>query len=146
MLKVTSNNYEVEETIQLTKVIDGKEEVIYEFKMQLTEQDMLEIKHILFDYSKTNIMEYLQSSKEHQQELENQAGENIQKNEERFIDICFKEHKEKFRELAGEYKFEDMVNEIRGFLMGFFMKKQISQMNTPITDLTKIMNNFRGLR
>ena len=60
MLKVTSNNYEVEETIQLTKVIDGKEEVIYEFKMQLTEQDMLEIKHILFDYSKTNIMEYLQ--------------------------------------------------------------------------------------
>ena len=146
MLKVTNKEYEIEETVQLTKIIDGKETVVYDFKMQLTEADMLEIKHILFDYSSTNIMEYLQSSKARQEELERNAGEDIKKNEERFIDICFKEHKEKFRELAGDYKFEDMVNEIRGYLMSFFMKKQISQMNTPITDLAKIIANYRNVK
>ena len=146
MLKVTNKDYEVEETIQLTKVVDGKEEVVYEFKMQLTEDDMLKIKHILFDYTGNNIMEYLRSSKEHQEELEKIAEEKIKENEEELIDICFKEHKDKFRELAGDYKFEDMVNEIRGYLMSFFMKKQISQMNTPITDLQKIMNNFQKLK
>lgn len=146
MLKVTNKDYEVEETIQLTKVVDEKEEVVYEFKMQLTENDMLKIKHILFDYTGNNIMEYLRSSKEHQEELEKIAEEKIKENEEELIDICFKEHKDKFRELAGDYKFEDMVNEIRGYLMSFFMKKQISQMNTPITDLQKIMNNFQKLK
>lgn len=143
MLKVTSKNYEIEEKIQLIKMIDNEEEVAYEFDMQITNDEMQELKHILFDFAEKNIKEYLKATLKEKDNLEKEAEQEIKKNDERFVDICFKKHKEKFRELAGEYKFDEMLGEIRGYLMGFFMKKQISQMNTPITDLTKIMNNFR---
>lgn len=146
MLKVTSKNFEIEEKIQLTKMNEEKEEIVYEFDMQITNDEMQELKHILFDFSKEHIKDYINATKEEKEQLEKQATEEIEKNNERFIDICFKEHKDKFKELAGEYKFEEMLGEIRGYLMGFFMKKQISQMNTPITDLTKIMSNFQRLK
>lgn len=143
MLKVTSKNFEIEEKIQLTKIIEGKEEVIYEFSMQITNEEMQELKHILFDYSNNNIFKYFKATREEQKKLEEIATNEIEKNSERLIDICFKQHKDKFKELAGEYKFDEMVGEIRGYLMGFFMEKQISQMNTPISNLTKITSNFQ---
>ena len=146
MLKVTSKNFEIEEKIQLTKMNEEKEEIVYEFDMQITNDEMQELKHILFDFSKEHITDYINATKEEKEQLEKQATKDIEKNDKRFIDICFKEHKDKFKELAGEYKFEEMLGEIRGYLMGFFMKKQISQMNTPITDLTKIMSNFQRLK
>lgn len=146
MLKVTSKNFEIEEKIQLTKMNEDKEEIVYEFDMQITNDEMQELKHILFDFSKEHITDYINATKEEKEQLEKQATKDIEKNDERFIDICFKEHKDKFKELAGEYKFDEMLGEMRGYLMGFFMKKQISQMNTPITDLTKIMSNFQRLK
>lgn len=142
MLKVTSKDFEIEEKIQLTKINDGKEEVLYEFNMQITTDEMQELKHILFDFTKDKFKDYIRASKEEKEELEIKATEEIKKNDDRFIDICFKEHKEEFKKIAGEYKFEEMLGEIRGYIMGFFTKKQISQMNTSITSLTKAMNNF----
>lgn len=146
MLKVTNKNFEIEELVQLTKEIDNKEEIVYEFKMQITGDELEEIKNILFNFTKNNFKEYIKASSEEKEELEKKAEEKIKENDERFVDICFKEHKEKFKELAGNYKFEEMIENMRGYFLDFFMKKQISPLNTSISNLTKIMNNFQQFK
>lgn len=146
MLKITSKKYEIEEPIQYTKNIDGNEEIIYEFKMQINEQELNEIKHILFDYTNDNINKYMKATKEEREQLEKEAEEEIKSKNERFIDICFKEHKDIFKEKAGEIKFDEMIEEMRGYFYDFFMKKQISRINTPITDLMKNINNLQNLK
>lgn len=146
MLKITSKDFEIDETIQLTKIIDGKEEKIYEFQMQITNDEMQELKHIFFDFAEENMKKYSTSTIEEKQKLEEEVENKIKENDERFEDICFKEHKEKFKEIAGEYKYEETKDTIKGFLVGFFMEKQISQMNTPITSLTKITNNLQKFK
>lgn len=147
MLKVTSKKYEIEELIQLTNINEkGEEEVKYEFTMQITESELLEIKNILFSLGKEKYSDYIKATAEEKEKLEQEIGENIEKNDERFIDICFKEHKDKFKELAGEYKFEEMIENIRGYFLNFFIKKQISPVNTQITNLVKNINNLQNLK
>ena len=121
MLKVTNKQYEIEEPIELTRIDDKGQEVSeYKFTMQITSSELEELKNILFD--KEN------------------------KSDERLIEICFKEHKEEFKEKAGDYKFNEMVETIKGFLLGFFIEKQMKPLDTTITDLTKIMDNFQQLK
>ena len=120
MLKVTNKQYEIEEPIELTRIDEnGKEICEYKFTMQITSGELEELKSILFDKNKDN---------------------------ERLIDICFKEHKEEFKEKSGDYKFNEMVETIKGFLLGFFIEKQMKPLDTTITDLTKIMNNFQQFK
>ena len=142
MLKVTSKEYEIEEPIQLTKNIDGEEKVIYEFTMKITEPEMKELKDILFNFANKNIGNYIMADNDEKKNLEITAEKEIKANDERLIDICFKNHKEEFRNLAGEYKFGEMIDSIRGFLLDFFMKKQMSPLNTTITRLMKITNSL----
>lgn len=124
MLKITSKEFEIEEPIQLTKMIDGKEENLYEFTMQLTSDDLQKLKKIVFDTSE----------------------ENKEKNHENFLDICLKEHKEDLKKTAGEYKFAELIEELQGFIMGFFIEKRMKPMNTQIINLTKIMNNLQQFK
>lgn len=145
MLKVTSKNYEIEEKVQFVKTVDDKEEIQYEFVMKITNDEMQELKDIMFGYSKENITNYLKISKEEKEELEKELKEEQQKKDDRFIDICFKEHKN-CKEIVGEYKFNEMLEIIRSYIANFFMEKQISQYNIPITNLTRIMNNFQKLK
>jgi UDP-3-O-[3-hydroxymyristoyl] N-acetylglucosamine deacetylase/3-hydroxyacyl-[acyl-carrier-protein] dehydratase len=56
-------------------------------------------------------------------------------------DLCFKEHKEKFIELGGQAKFDEMIGVISDYLLGFFIKKQTTRTNTINSDLAKILNN-----
>ena len=81
MLKVTSKNFEIEEKIQLTKMDEEKEEIVYEFDMQITNDEMQELKHILFDFSKEHITDYINATKEEKEQLEKQATKDIEKNE-----------------------------------------------------------------
>lgn len=124
MLKITSKEFEIEEPIQLTKMVDGKEETLYEFTMQLTSNDLQKLKEIVFDTSK----------------------ENEDKNYESFLDICLKEHKENLKNKAGDYKFSELVEELRGFIMGFFIEKRMKPMNTQFTNLTKIIDNLQQFK
>lgn len=123
MLKITKKLYEIEENIQITENKDGKEEILLDIPMQITSDELLKLKRILF----------VKENKENNQD-------------EEIADICFKENKEKIKEIAGDYKYEELLGDVKGFFLGFFIEKQIQPMNTTITDLTKIMNNFRGLR
>jgi len=146
MLKITNKEFEIEEKIQLTKMVENKEEVVYEFDMKITADELQELKHIMFDFTENNVKKYIKATIEEKEKLEQEAEEVIRKNDERFIDICFKDHKDEYRKQAGEYKFEETLGMIRGYIMGFFAEKQISQMNTPITNLTKTLNSLQKLR
>lgn len=146
MLKITKNKYEIEETIQITENKEGKEEVLLEIPMQITSDELLKLKEILFGYTNKNISKYQNSTDEEKKQLENNAEKEINNHNEEIADICFKNNKEKIKEIAGEYKYEELLGDIKGFLLDFFIKKQIQPMSTTITDLTKIMSNFRALK
>ena len=52
MLVLTSKKYEVEETI---KAVNEENETLYEFQMQITPDEMKEIRDILFDEKSMNL-------------------------------------------------------------------------------------------
>ena len=114
--------------------------------MQITSNELLKLKEILFGYTNKNISKYQNSTDEEKKQLENNAEKEINNHNEEIADICFKDNKEKIKEIAGEYKYEELLGDIKGFLLDFFIKKQIQPMSTTITDLTKIMSNFRALK
>lgn len=146
MLKITKSTYEIEETIQITENKKGKEEVLLEIPMQITSDELLKLKEILFGYTNQNISKYQNSTEQEKRQLEDSAEKEINNHNEEIADICFKDNKEKIKEIAGEYKYEELLGDIKGFLLDFFIKKQIQPMNTTITDLTKIISNFRVLK
>ena len=73
-------------------------------------------------------------------ELEIQVLERAKKRQEEFEDVCFKEHKEPFKEKAGA-KHEEMVEMMFDFFVKTFTDKRISQINTINSRLRKITNN-----
>ena len=105
MLKITKNKYEIEETIQITENKEGKEEVLLEIPMQITSDELLKLKEILFGYRNKNISKYQNSTDEEKKQLENNAEKEINNHNEEIADICFKDNKEKIKEIAGEYKY-----------------------------------------
>lgn len=127
MLVLTSKKYEVEETIR------GQEEngdVLYEFQMQITPDEMVEIKNILFKDSFALANEEKEELLDKSQELQ-----------AKFEDICFKEHKEPFKKKCGEYLYLEMVGEMYDFFMNAFIEKATKRANTINTSLTKIGND-----
>ena len=95
MLKITKNKYEIEETIQITENKEGKEEVLLEIPMQITSDELLKLKEILFGYTNKNISKYQNSTDEEKKQLENNAEKEINNHNEEIADICFKDNKEK---------------------------------------------------
>ena len=128
MLVLTSKKYEVEEPV---KVVNESDETLYEFTMQITADEMKQIKDILLDES-------YKLSKEKDEDI---LLEKSLKLQEKFEEICFKEHKELFKEKCGEYKYLEMVDMMYDFFMTAFIEKRAKQVNTINTSLKKIGNN-----
>ena len=122
MLIIKSKEFEVEEDIVFT---DKEDKELYKFKMQITPDEFIEIKKIIFN-------EELVKEKD-----EKKIEEIAKKNQVRFEDICFKEHKEKCKEL-GEASYLEMVEVIYDFFWKKFIKKTSARANTMISDLKKI--------
>lgn len=136
MLEIKKKKYEIEEKIRLT---DEKDEILYEFDMRITPEELLEIKKILFEDAEKLSKRYRNSNINEKEELEKEVEKGIKNKTDRFEDICFKEHKNPFKELSGQYKYEELVGEITGFFMKFFVEKQIKPLNTSITNLKNFM-------
>lgn len=140
MLVLTSKKYEVEETI---KAVNEENETLYEFQMQITPDEMKELRDILFDEKSMNLAK--KSSKEKDEDKKEIIEEEIIKRayeiQEKFENICFKEHKETFKEKCGEYKYLEMVDMMYDFFMKAFIDKRANQVNTISTNLKRIGNN-----
>ena len=140
MLVLTSKKYEVEETI---KAVNEENETLYEFQMQITPDEMKEIRDILFDEKSMNLAKKSAKEKDadKKEALDDEIIERAYKLQDRFNDICFKEHKETFKEKCGEYKFLEMVDMMYDFFMKAFIDKRANQVNTISTNLKRIGNN-----
>ena len=143
MLTLTKKEYELEEKVQVN---DEKGNVIYEFTMQITPEEMKELKDLIFDEDDVKNgrkMSKLETSGniEELEELEAKVIENAKIRQERLEQICFKEHREEFKQKAGEYKYLEMVELMFDFFVKTFADQKASQINTMSSHLRKISNN-----
>lgn len=128
MLVITKNKYEIEEPV---KALGENEEILYEFTMQITPEEMGKIKKILLE----------EPFKIAQKDDKKEIYEDSLKLQEQFEEIIFKEHKETFKEKCGEYKYSEMVDLIYDFFMKAFIEKKTNHINTMNTNLKKITHN-----
>ena len=142
MLTLTRKKYEVEEPIKLK---DENDNLLYEFTMQITSDEMEEIKNIIFNESdikngrKLSVLENNGNITEYE-ELEAKVLKEAKERQEKLENICFKEHKIPFKEKAGEYKYTEMVEMIFDFFVQTFVEKKSQQINTMSSHLRKISN------
>ena len=142
MLTLTRKEYEIEETIQLK---DENDNILYEFIMKITSDEMEVIKNLIFDETdikngrKLSKLEQSNSIEEYEQ-LEAKVLEKAKERQEKMEKIWFKEHRESFREMAGEYKYLEMVDMLFDFFVQTFVDKKSQQLNTMNTHLKKISN------
>lgn len=143
MLTLTKKQFELEEKVQVN---DENGNVIYEFMMQITPEEMKELKELIFDENDIKNgrkMSKLETSGniEELEELEAKVLEHARERQERLEQICFKEHREEFKQKAGEYKYLEMVELMFNFFVKAFADKRAKQVNTMSTHLRKITNN-----
>ena len=141
MLTLTKKEYEVEEPVQLK---DEQDNIIYEFTMQITPDEMKELKDMIFDdkdVKNGRKLAKLDSDSYEYEELETKVLDNAKKRQERLEEICFKEHREEFKEKAGEYKYLEMVEIIYNFFFETFVEQRAKQVNTMTSSLKKISSN-----
>ena len=142
MLTLTRKKYEIEEPIRLE---DENGNLLYEFTMQITAEEKNKIRDLIFSQDDVkdgrNLSKLEREGKiDEMNELEMQVLERAKKRQEEFEDVCFKEHKEPFKEKAGA-KHEEMVEMMFDFFVKTFTDKRISQINTINSRLRKITNN-----
>lgn len=141
MLKISKKEYEIEEQIQLT---NEEGNILYEFDMKLKDFELKELQNVLLGKETLKLAKKIKDFEskvltEEEAEEVLQISEDMSKNAiETISRLCFKEHKDKFIKLSGETKFDEMVEVISDYLLGFFIKKQTNKINTINSDLTKI--------
>lgn len=137
MLEIKKKKYEIEEPVQLK---DENDNILYQFTMQISENELQRIKQIIFEDVEKLKKQYMKSSFEDKEKLEKEMDEKIKEKSDEFENICFKEHKEPFKEKSGQYKYDELVESMMGFFINFFVEKQLKPINTSITNLKSLMN------
>ena len=137
MLEIKKKKFEIEEPVQLK---DENDNLLYEFTMEITEEELQEIKKIIFEDDEKMGKQYTKANIEDKSKLEKEIENQIKAKSERFEDICFKEHKVPFKEKAGQYKYDELVESMMGFFINFFVEKQLKPINTSIMNLKNLMN------
>lgn len=137
MLEIKKKQYEIEEQVQLK---DEQDNLLYEFTMKITAEELREIKQIIFEDAEKIKKNYIKSNFEEREKIEKDIEEKIKEKSNRFEDICFKEHKEPFKEKAGQYKYDELVESMMGFFINFFVERQLKPINTSIINLKNLMS------
>ena len=140
MLTLTKKEYEIEEPIQL---LGENNEKLYEFTMQITSDELNRIKELLFDEKSMKDgkkLGKLDINSNEYDELEEEVMEEAKQRQEELEKICFKEHREPFRKVAGEGKYLEMVDLLFDFFVNAFVEKRAKQVTTINTNLRKITN------
>lgn len=145
MLTLTNKKYEVEEEVVLEG--ENKEEIL-RFKMQITAEEMQNIKEFIYDeYTKDKISKINKLKREFKFEeidkLEEEIGKDKLEKKEEFLKICFKDNYEKITSMVNNYKMEEYTGIFMGFFMNIFVKQQTTPVNSLITDLAKITETLK---
>jgi hypothetical protein len=143
MLILTKKQYEIEEDIILN---DESGNNIYKFRMQLNSDELKQLQKLLIGnetLKKAKQIENYENKNLSDEEIDkviNMAEELNSTAEDLIGKLCFKENKDKFIELGGQAKYEEMIEVISDYLLGFFIQKKTSRVNIINSDLQKIMN------
>jgi len=136
MLKVTKRQYEIEEQIQ---GIGNDDEILYEFTMQITSEELQRINEIIINEESIKLAKKsARVDGEEKEEIEAKILEIATANQTEFECICFKDHKEPFIEEVGEYKYLEMVELLFDFFIKAFLEKKKKTVDTMNTYLHKI--------
>ena len=143
MLTLTRKKYEIEEVIKINDE-DGKN--IIDFKMQITPEEKLEIRGLIFDEQDVKAGRKLSKLEKEGKvdeyvELEAKVLERAKKRQDKFEEIIFKDRKNEIKEIAGESIYLDLVDMLFDFFVKTFAEKKSAQINTLTTYLRKISNN-----
>lgn len=139
MLVLTKKQYEIEESIILNDELGNE---IYKFEMKITPEEKMRIRDIIFSESdvengrKLNKLEKEGKTEEYI-ELEAKVLEDAKNRQEEFEKLCFKEHRDPFKKVAGA-KYEEMVEMLFDFFVKTFADKKLEQINSMNTHLRKI--------
>jgi len=139
VLKLTKKEYEVEEEVLLN---DEKGEEIYKFKIQLTADELSEMKGLLFDEKMQEKVRCLRKleNEENYEELSRLEAEIQKENEEtliKFEQMVYKDHLDEFKEKAGKSYYDEMTEQIYSFFVQSFVDKRLKLVNTMNTNLRK---------
>lgn len=142
MLTLTRKKYEIEEEIKINDE-DGKN--IIDFKMQITPEEKLEIRGLIFDEQDVKdgrkLAKLEKEGKADEYEiLESNILERAKARQDKFEQIVFKDEIENIKKNAGESIYFDLVDMMFNFFVNAFVDKRMSQMNTLTTSLRKISN------
>ncbi len=136
MLKVTKRQYEIEEQIQ---GIGNDDEILYEFTMQITSEELQRINEIIINEESIKLAKKsARVDGEEKEEIEAKILEIATANQTEFECICFKDHKEPFIKAVGEYKYLEMVELLFDFFIKAFLEKKTKTVDTMNTYLHKI--------
>jgi len=141
MLVLTKKQYEIEEPIILN---DENGNEIYKFDMKITPEEKLKIRDLIFsdsDVKNGRLLKKLEKEGKNEEyiKLEAKVLEEAKERQEMFEKICFKEHKEPFKNVAGA-KYEEMIEMLFDFFVKTFADKKLEQINSMTTHLKKITN------
>jgi len=141
---IIKKQYEIEEPI---KLVDENENILYEFKMQLTDEDVDQLENALFGEDIIKLAKKIKEMENKTLTEEEEAkiiemGKELNSTAEDLIEkLCFKDHKDEFIRLGGVSKYNETKALIGDYLTNFFMKRQVSRINTINSDLAKISQN-----
>ena len=132
MLTLTKKEYEIEEPIQ---VKDEKGNLIVNYIMQITPEEHLEIRNLLFDEQDVKDGRKLSKLEKEErfddyEELEAKVLKRAKERQENFENIIFKEEKDNIKEKAGESVYLDIVEMLFDFFVKTFADKRSKQVNT----------------
>lgn len=139
MLKLTRKQYEIDEKV----VYDNEEgEVLYEFRIQLTKEELNKVKKMIFDekiQEKVQKLSQLQTDGKLDElsELNKEIDEESKQILEEFEDIVYKEHKEPFKKVAGNDYYEAMTEKIYSFFTMKFLNERLELPSTMNSSLRK---------
>lgn len=143
MIVLNKKEYEIEETVQINKQEEKETKTLYDFKMQITSEELGKIKDLIFSDENQKAQKQIQRLKyeskyDEAEKIEAEIGSKILIGEEELKQIIFKDHLEKVLELTNDYEFEKLYGEIIAFFINAFVKEKITPLNTTLTDLAKI--------
>ena len=141
MIKINTKKYEIEEEIE---VVDENGVTLDKFTMQITPEELKEIEKIILNeegIKLTKELEKLEKKNASEEEIEKKQKEYlelIEKCQQRFEEIIFKDRLESFKKNVGEYYFEETISCAFDFFWNTFISKRMKRVDTMRSDLMKI--------
>lgn len=139
MLSLTKKQYEIEEKVLIN---DEKGNELYSFMIQLTADELEEVKKLIFDEEteeKARKLQQLEKEENYDEliSLEKEITEQGKVSLSKFEKLIYKENLVPFKNVAGESYYNEMTEKVYGFFFKYFVDKRLDLTDTMTSRLRK---------